>query len=143
MLQRMIYFSRSRIQGPPEHVMEEVQHILAAAQKNNALCDVTGALLFNSGGFAQVLEGERGQVAAVFERIQRDARHSDVLVLEYAKVDQRRFANWSMRSPGQNRRDERLFGAISDQSGFDARSLSSEDIFSAMHRLVLEEELAL
>ena len=142
MLYRIVYFSRNRINGSPEKILSEVHQILAAAQRSNATKCVTGALIFNSGGFAQVLEGEREQVSAIFEKIQRDPRHSDVLVLDYSRVEKRGFPNWSMAFVGQSRGDERLFGAISDASGFDAKALSALEIFSAMKRLVLEEEVA-
>ena len=51
--------------------------ILRTSRRNNAEVGVTGALMFNGGAFAQVLEGPRRGVESTFERIQRDQRHGD------------------------------------------------------------------
>jgi hypothetical protein len=142
MLHRIVYFSRNTMSGSSSDVLAGVQQILATARRNNARVGVTGALVFNSGGFAQVLEGPRQGVAEIFERIQCDRRHSDVLVLEHTQVETRSFASWSMAFIGRNLSDDRLFGAISKDSGFDPESMSTAEIFQAMNRLVLEEETA-
>lgn len=140
MLQRIVYFSRNRMTGDSAAMRKEVETILDAARRNNRAAGLTGALIFNSGGFAQVLEGERDALAATFERIQCDPRHSDVLVLEYCEADRRYFDHWSMAFVGVNQDDQRLFGAISKESGFDHSHFSATDVLQAMHRLVSEEE---
>jgi hypothetical protein len=139
-LQRIVYFSRNTMDASHGTLREAVDDILEKARVNNAAAGVTGALIFNSNGFAQVLEGEREDVAAIFERIQCDPRHSDVLVLEYETVESRRFPNWSMAYVGASRTDERLFGAVSEASGFDSALLRADEVLAAMERLVREEE---
>ena len=71
-LYRLVYFSRNRINGGPSQIAAEVQSILAASQRNNPPLELTGALIFNAGVFAQVLEGPRSSVEATFEKIQQD-----------------------------------------------------------------------
>jgi hypothetical protein len=44
----------------------------------------------------QVLEGGRGAVNRIYNRIASDPRHSDVELLSYEEIDERRFAGWSM-----------------------------------------------
>jgi hypothetical protein len=143
MIQRIVYFSRNVMAGTDSQMKAEVEGILATARRNNAQAGVTGSLIFNSGGFAQVLEGRPEDVGAIFEKIQRDERHSDVLVLECRDVATRTFPNWSMGFVGARAGHERLFGAISESSGFDPSRFGAADVFAAMDRLVREEEGAL
>ena len=93
---RILYCSRNVIGGIGAGHDEPITHILETARENNRRSDVTGALLYSSGYFAQVLEGPKTSIEQVFERIQRDARHGDVTVLECAGIGSRDFAEWSM-----------------------------------------------
>ncbi len=91
---RIVYCSRNMID--PAQADEELPVILAAAQRNNAAQGVTGALLYNDGIFAQVLEGPFEAVQTVFERIQIDPRHDYVIALVAENVTERAFAGWAM-----------------------------------------------
>ncbi len=93
---RLVYCSRNQIRGTSSQVIDEVKKILTSARRNNAQCSVTGALLFNEGLFAQVLEGPLQSVEHTFECIQRDTRHTDITVLEFGPATRREFPNWSM-----------------------------------------------
>jgi hypothetical protein len=93
---RLAYCSRNVIRDVHGNVEREIEHILVTARRNNAREGVTGALLYDEGCFAQVLEGPLAAVERVFERIQCDFRHSDVIVLENAPQNERLFGNWSM-----------------------------------------------
>jgi hypothetical protein len=139
-MQRIVYASRNLMEGSEEEKLQGVQQILAAARRNNTAAGVTGALIFNSGGFAQVLEGSSHELAEIFERIQCDARHTDVLVLDHCSITERIFPDWSMGFIGTNKGDELMFGAITQDSGFDVSRLAADEILAAMQRLVLEEE---
>jgi hypothetical protein len=93
---KILYCSRNLIEGATAARDAEIQQILEVSRVNNSRDDVTGALLFNAGWFAQVLEGPKPAIERVFERIQRDARHGDVTVLKCGEVGPRDFAEWSM-----------------------------------------------
>ena len=139
-LNRLVYYSRNRIPGTSAEVAAAVDAILASAQRNNSQLFVTGALIFNSGIFAQVLEGSRRDIELTFERIQRDARHSDVEVLAFEEVQNRQFPSWSMAFVGHSREGENLFGHISEATGFEARRMEGERIFEIMRAIAMEEE---
>jgi hypothetical protein len=139
---RLVYFSRNAIPGGAPALEAEIPGILATSQRNNARVGVTGALMFNSGGFAQVLEGRQRDVSSVFERIQCDPRHSDVLVLSFSAVASRLFGHWSMGWVGASQGDRRLFGAVGPTSGFDPDRLAGIDVAGDMLRLMQEEEAA-
>ena len=92
MLVRLLYASRAAVQLDAE----ELGTILRQARQHNPAQGITGALCFSDGTFLQLIEGGRGAVNALFQRISRDPRHTDVLLLHYEEISERRFANWTM-----------------------------------------------
>jgi len=138
---RLVYYSHNRIPGGRQKLAEEVAHILATSQTNNVRSDITGALIFNSGVFAQVLEGPRRAVERTLETIQRDTRHGDVQVLYLDAVEKRVFPSWSMAYVGRSREDQDLFGRLGEMSGFEERHLTGERIFEIIRQIAEEEEL--
>ena len=139
-LYRLVYTSKNLLQGSKEEIGEAVEGILATSQRNNTRVGVTGALMFNDGAFAQVLEGPQRAVEATFERIQRDPRHGDVTVLQAAVIDAPSFPNWSMAFVGQSSAGQAFWHDMAAASGFDLSRLQGDDVFSMLHGLVLEEE---
>ena len=96
---RILYVSRNLIAAPEAEA--EIQRILAVARQRNAALDVTGALLFSEDAFAQALEGPMAAVTEIFDLIQLDARHTDIVVLEAGPAPERSFAEWSMAYAGR------------------------------------------
>lgn len=139
-LSRLVYYSRNRIAGGPEVLAEAITTILSASRKNNAQVGVTGALMFNAGCFAQVLEGAQGDVEGVFERIQQDERHGDVSLLAFDPVSARAFDAWSMGFVGASVADAARYGNLAQESGFDPARMTGEALFETLHRLAMEEE---
>ena len=139
-LSRLVYYSRNRIERDPERLALEIQHILAASKVNNTRVGVTGALMFNAGCFGQVLEGPQDAVEAVFERIQRDARHGDVSLLEVRPIEMRAFPTWSMGFVGASVQDAARFEHIKQESGYDPSRMSGEALFDALRSLALQDE---
>ncbi len=141
-LHRIVYYSRNRVPGSPELMAEQIRTILAASQRNNAPVGITGALMFNSGCFAQVLEGPQAAIEETFERIQQDDRHSDVSLLDFSPITDRFFPNWSMAFVGASQADGAKFGGIADESGFDPSKMTGERLHEILYSLTLEEEKA-
>jgi hypothetical protein len=139
-LYRLVYTSRNLLQGPDHEVAAAVRQILETSQRNNRAVAVTGALMFNAGAFAQVLEGPRPGVEETFERIQRDERHGEVTVLQCGPVESRGFPDWSMAFVGQSARGQALWCSLAAESGFDVSRLDGDGVFAMLHGLVLEEE---
>ena len=141
-LYRLVYYSRNAIAGDAEVLTAAITSILATSQTNNQRVGVTGALMFNSGCFAQVLEGSRSAVEDVFERIQQDERHGEVSLLAFDPAPSRAFEDWSMGFVGASVEDGARYGTIGTESGFDPARMTGEAIFETLHRLALEEERA-
>jgi hypothetical protein len=139
-LYRLVYASKNFLHGTEEESSAAVKQILESAQQRNSKVGVTGALMFNAGAFAQVLEGPRRGVEETFERIQMDTRHGDVTVLQCAPAESRGFSNWSMAFVGQSARGKVLWDGIAAESGFDLSRMSGDAVFGMLHGLVIEEE---
>ncbi|MCJ2069294.1 BLUF domain-containing protein [Methylobacterium sp. J-030] len=139
-LYRLVYASKNLFQGTDAELKATISQILAASQRNNDRSHVTGALMFNAGAFAQVLEGPRQGVEETFERIQCDDRHGDVTVLQCGPTEARSFANWSMAFVGQSSSGQAQFNRLASESGFDLSRLDGDAVFAMLHELVLEEE---
>ena len=139
-LYRLVYYSVNRVTGADKDVLVDIADILATSQENNADAHITGALIFNSGIFAQVLEGGRSDIEATFERIQRDPRHGDVQVLAFEPSAGRGFPSWSMGYVGKSREGVDVFGKFASDTGFDARRLQGDRIYEIMRSIAAEED---
>ena len=139
---RLVYYSRNTIAGSAPEIAAEIGHILATSRRNNSALGITGALIFDAGCFAQVLEGPRAALEQTFERIQRDMRHAAVVVLEYAPVEARAFPHWSMAFVGENVPPREAFEPLGTENEFDPAQLTADEILQKLHGLVREEEAA-
>lgn len=93
MLVRLIYASRST--SPLNN--ETIAGILEQSEKHNLDAGITGVLCVCHGNiFMQALEGGRVEVNRLYAKLARDPRHSDVTLLDYAEISERRFSNWRM-----------------------------------------------
>jgi len=139
---RLVYYSRNHIAHDEAVFASNVDEILAKSRVNNERNEITGALLFNAGCFAQVLEGPLDRVEAAFERIQQDERHGDVSLLALDPIGHRSFPNWAMGFIGRSDMHAERFAGIGSSSGFDPSRLSGDEINSLLKELAIEEEAA-
>ncbi len=104
-LTRLVYYSQ---RNPSEKL--DVQDLINVCQKNNNRQFLTGLLYFNGDHFLQVIEGGRVEVSALYHRIARDPRHSNIILLSCADVRERLFPNWSMGlHQGMDEKTRRIF----------------------------------
>ena len=75
-LSHLIYLSSLDTESVPE-----LPKIVRTSVQNNSARGITGMLLCYDRDIIQVLEGERKEIDQVFEKIQRDGRHSGIMVL--------------------------------------------------------------
>ena len=139
---RLVYYSRNLITSDPDAVAAEIENILAVSRTNNARDGITGALMFNAGCFAQVLEGPLDVVEAAFERIQQDERHGEVSLLALEPIAARAFPNWAMGFVGMSDADACRFAGIAAASDFDPSRFSGDRLHSILRDLAIEEERA-
>ncbi len=73
----------------------ELDTIVAASRRNNLLLNITGLLIYNGGGFLQLLEGEERAVRDTYVRIRAYNRHREPRQL-LDRESPRVFIGWSM-----------------------------------------------
>lgn len=93
---RIVYCSQNVMAGDELLRNQVLAKIFDLSRTNNGRQGVTGALLYNEGFFAQVLEGPQEAIETTFERIQQDERHNQITVLECSATGSRQFPEWSM-----------------------------------------------
>jgi hypothetical protein len=132
MLVRLMYASRA----VPAVDQEELQAILKKSKANNQKSGITGALCFSDGLFIQLLEGGRSAVNKLYNRIAGDARHTDVVLLAYGEIDERRFAGWSMGQVSMQRLNPALLLKYSECARLDPYAVSGKVSLALFDELV-------
>lgn len=92
MLVRLLYASRTS----KEIDQSVLDSIISQSRTHNPPAGVTGILCYSGKIFMQVLEGNRREVSKLYSRIAADSRHSDVEILLFEDITERRFSNWTM-----------------------------------------------
>jgi hypothetical protein len=92
----LLYCSKNRIAGSATQIDAQITAILNRSRDRNRQAGISGALMFNGAAFAQLLEGPLPAVEDLFEDIQCDDRHENIILLRNAPVDVRIFSDWSM-----------------------------------------------
>jgi hypothetical protein len=130
---RLVYYSENRVSAGGADLRAAIDDILSKSRRNNALVGVTGALMFSAGRFGQVLEGPQAAVEATFERIQQDARHGDVALLEFVPISDRAFDTWAMAYVGDQPDG---LAEWANEKGFDSEKITGQALFRKLHAMV-------
>ncbi len=92
MLSQLVYVSTRK----PNCTAEEIDKILDACKKNNPLLKITGVLLFSETKFIQLVEGEAKVIMALYDKIKKDNRHSNTVMISYNPIAEKSFPSWHM-----------------------------------------------
>ena len=76
---------------------EDLSKLFSITQKYNTAGNITGILLYQSGKFLQVLEGEEDTLLNLYEKIEQDSRHNNIFVILKQKCKRRIFENYESR----------------------------------------------
>lgn len=79
-----------------EMTSKDILEILNTSKEFNSAHEITGCLLYYNHEFIQILEGEEAEVKALYARIKKDKRHTDVVLVGENTKNMRAFKNWSM-----------------------------------------------
>ena len=142
---RLIYFSEYRIDLAMGTMIAQLNDILTKANRFNREKSVTGALVFDSEWFVQVLEGNRDAVLSIFKKIERDKRHDHVTLVEMVEAPERAFGKWWMGCTERNERTASTFAPFLHDGRFRPEDMSAHDILSLMiglEKVSLTRELA-
>ena len=92
-LARLLYISDLA----PGSRATEVSRIVASSRRRNAADGLTGLLIFDGDRFCQYVEGPPASIAALRERLDRDARHVRMeALIEGPFAGPRRFSDWRL-----------------------------------------------
>ncbi|MDE2082991.1 MAG: BLUF domain-containing protein [Burkholderiales bacterium] len=122
MLVRLMYASRAL----PATDQDALVAILRKSKANNPGLGVTGVLCFSQGIFLQALEGGRAAVNQLYNRIAADPRHTEVTLLAYEEIGERRFAGWSMGQVNMARLNPALLLKYSERPVLDPFAVSGQ-----------------
>jgi hypothetical protein len=134
MLVRLMYASRAA-----ESVSQEtLAAILRKSKDRNPADGITGVLCFcaNAHVFLQVLEGSRDAVSRLYNRIVRDERHRDVVLLSYDEIGERHFSSWSMGQVNMSRLNPALLLKYSETATLDPYAVSGKASLDLLNELV-------
>lgn len=95
-LHRLLYRSRSSLNGNAAACAAEASTILQTSRANNAQAGITGVLLFDGVMFLQVVEGPIAELERLYERIACDARHEGIELMDLSPIEVRDYDGWDM-----------------------------------------------
>lgn len=121
----------------------ELAEILKKSRDHNMRDGISGLLIYRfapsdgRANFMQLLEGDKDQVLAAFDRIKADTRHHTKVVLEQGEIAHRHFPDWSMGFRNVDEADLAGFEGYSDlgTAAFRARA-SAGDLSNALDLMV-------
>lgn len=133
MLVRLLYVSR--VLDPKAN--EETDAILDSSRQHNIANGITGILCYGGGIYLQAIEGGRNQVNELFGHILRDARHKDVVLLDYEEITERRFGGWTMGKVNLSKLNTSIVLKYSETPELDPYSVSGAVSLALLEELML------
>ena len=76
---------------------DELDKVYLRAKASNANASITGLLLFYEGTFLQLLEGPAAGISALVQKLRRDKRHANLIILESGPAEDRVFPESPMQ----------------------------------------------
>jgi Sensors of blue-light using FAD len=131
MLVRLLYASRVADDRP-----EVIEDILSQSRQCNPASGITGILCFGGGIFLQAIEGGRLAVSELYNHIQRDARHKDVVLLQYDEITERRFGGWTMGQVNVSRINTTILLKYSEKAELDPYAVSGKVSMALLEELM-------
>ena len=133
-LTRLVYYSQ-RI--PSKDL--DINSLIETCKRNNRHQNLTGLLHYNGDHFVQVIEGGRGEVSALYNRIARDPRHSNMILLSCSDVRERMFPTWSMGlQQGMSDQTRKVFLRYFATDVVDPETVNVDTLLDALQDLVME-----
>lgn len=132
MLVRLLYVSRA-----VDKDAKAIEAILEASRHHNVSNGITGVLCYGGGIFLQAIEGGRAAVNKLYNHIASDPRHTEVVLLHYQEINERRFGGWTMGQVNLAKLNTSIVLKYSERPEFDPYAVSG-----AVSLALLEELMA-
>ncbi len=115
----------------------DLDDILQTARTRNAAEGISGVLFFNTSHFIQCIEGSRKAINSLYNDMQTDPRHHDLVIMSYRDIEQRMFSGWEMAYIQPGEISEEILESHSMPPGFNPATID-EDMANAMLVLLLQ-----
>jgi hypothetical protein len=104
---------------------EDVKGILESSNVNNKAEGITGILVYCNKHFFQIIEGSKEAVKEIFQKIQVDCRHDNIVKIQEGPIECRQFDSWNMAFKSYNKElnelddfnNEQFYSYINSQLG--------------------------
>ena len=131
MLVRLLYASRA-----VDTSTAAIETILSTSRQHNPECGITGILCYGGGIFLQAIEGGRTAVSELYGHIQRDPRHSEVVLLHYEEINERRFGGWTMGQVNMSKINASILLKYAEKPVLDPYSVSGRVSLALLEELM-------
>ena len=132
MLVRLLYASHAAKDNPTGAVAAIMQQSHAYNPKHG----ITGVLCHTERSYLQVIEGGRDQVNQLYAKIMCDPRHTDVVLLHYEEVCERRYSGWTMGQTNLAKLNPGTLLRYSATAEFNPHSLSGKSSLALIDDLM-------
>ena len=127
----MLYASRAVDPSPAT-----IEAILAQSRQYNPPSGITGILCYGGGIFLQAIEGGRSAVNTLYGHILRDKRHTDVELLTYEEIAERRFGGWTMGQVNISKVNHSILLKYCEKPELDPYAVSGKVSFALLEELM-------
>jgi hypothetical protein len=132
MLVRLLYASRAVAEPKSDTVCD----IMRQSHAYNPSQGITGILCHSDSIYMQVLEGGREAINTLYAKIVRDPRHTDVVLLHYEEINERRYAGWTMGKANLARINQSTLLRFSDMPGLNPHGMSGKNSLALVDELM-------
>lgn len=132
MLVRLLYVSRA----VNKDSADLIESILESSRSHNLGNGITGVLCYGGGVFLQAIEGGRQAVNTLYNQIVTDQRHTDVVLLHYEEIEERRFGGWSMGQVNLAKLNPSIVLKYSEKPEFDPYGVSGRVSLTLLEELM-------
>jgi len=138
MLVRLLYASRAA--APLKGALLDA--ILERSLRHNPGHGITGILCHGEDLFMQVLEGGRDEVCELYNAIARDQRHTQVRILGFEEITERRFGGWTMGQVDMAKVNPSLLLKYGERAALDPFSASGRASMALLDELIATASIA-
>jgi len=83
---------------------EKIENILRISEENNNKNNITGLLLFSEGNFFQIIEGRKEEIAELYNKIEKDSRHHNIIKIFEKRIYKEAFDGYKSDFISENTR---------------------------------------
>lgn len=92
---RLTYASTST--SSPATIRQDLIDILDEARAYNFNNKLYGVLYYGNNYFFECIEGRKTEVDALYEKLKKDPRHTNLFLLSYHEIEETSLKNWNMK----------------------------------------------